>query len=318
MSGNIEVETEKSMRNELYLKISVCILFVLSFSSFASAGTWKTIDFPNMYPGMPDRFQDGAVGISSNFAVTTCVANYTDHACLYNGSTFTLLDAPGASYTRGYGIDGSNLVGTYIGASGSRGFIYNISSQAWTTVGNMPGYGGTEVYGIDGSKVIGMTINLDGTYAKPFIFDGSTWQLLDMPNSNYLQLYGISGNKAVGTYSDLHTAHGCLYDNGQWKTIDVPGAYDTYALGIEGNKIVGTCSLSQKQLSFLYDGSSYITFSKPGAYFTKATSIDGDNIAGLYMDNAGIHGFIYTIPEPATFFVLAAGVMTLRNRKYKS
>jgi hypothetical protein len=49
-----------------------------------------------------------------------------EHGFVYNGSTFTKLDVPGAIDTEPDGIDGSTVVGTWYGSGGAnRGFIYD-------------------------------------------------------------------------------------------------------------------------------------------------------------------------------------------------
>jgi len=305
------------MRRETCLK-PIFIYFAIFFfcSSYALAGTWKTLDIPNLSPSLPEWFQEGAVGISGGTVVGTCVANQADQGFIYNSSGCRLISMPGAPYTRAYGIDGSNVVGTSSwGNAATSGFIYNTSSSSWTTLPNMPGSIGTEAYAIDGGNVVGMSINPDGTYGKSFIYNGTNWKVLDNPGWYYLEMYGISGNKVVGSFSDMSTVHGCLYDGSSWTTLDMPGAYSTSAFGIDGDNIVGVYGNSSGYYGFLYDGSTWTTLQKPGAWWTEATSIDGDNISGLCWDNTGVHAFVYTIPEPATLLLLTLGGLFLRKRK---
>jgi hypothetical protein len=83
----------------------------------------------------------------------------------------------------------------------------------------------------------------------------------------------------VGWYLDTSGySHGFLYNGTTWTILDMPGADATYAYGIDNGKIIG------------------------------------------YYDVAGepSHGFIYTIPEPATLFLLTLGGMALRTKKFKT
>ena len=52
---------------------------------------------------------------------------YEEHGFIYDGTTYTTLDVPGASATYARGIDGNNIVGYYIDGSGnSHGFLTTI------------------------------------------------------------------------------------------------------------------------------------------------------------------------------------------------
>lgn len=73
-------------------------------------------------------------------------------------------------------------------------------------------------------------------------------------------------------------ARGFLYDGVNWTALDMPGASDTMPSGIYGNCIVG---------SYYY-----------GDY-----------------DMPNVSGFIYTIPEPATLFLLALGGLFLKRAR---
>jgi len=61
----------------------------------------------------------------------------------------------------------------------------------------------------------------------------------------------------------------------------------------------------------------------PGGGGAVANDIDGSNIVGIYDDASGAHGFLYTIPEPATLLpavslsnpFLGLGGLLLRKRK---
>lgn len=52
-----------------------------------------------------------------------------DNGFIYNGTTWTTLNMPGAGATRIFGIDGSHLVG-YYSVSGTHGFVYEIPEPA--------------------------------------------------------------------------------------------------------------------------------------------------------------------------------------------
>jgi len=45
------------------------------------------------------------------------------HGFIYDGTTYTTLDVPGAISTYAWGIDGGNIVGVYSDDSGTHGFL---------------------------------------------------------------------------------------------------------------------------------------------------------------------------------------------------
>lgn len=71
--------------------------------------------------------------------------------------TFTILDAPGATYTMASGIYGNNIVDEYISGSGDwQSSLYNGSAR--TTL-DYPGSNSTNIIGIDGNKIVGHHTN---------------------------------------------------------------------------------------------------------------------------------------------------------------
>jgi hypothetical protein len=133
---------------------------------------------------------------------------------------------------------------------------------------------------------------------------------------------GISGNSIVGYYVDspgIANAKGFLYNGKKWTTLDFPGAaYGTFAQGIDGSNIVGGYyDSSNYGHGFLYNGTSWTTLNYPGAELTWAYGISGSNIVGWYSDGdaSSVHGFIYTIPEPATLLLFGLGAAIIRKFK---
>jgi hypothetical protein len=62
------------------------------------------------------------------------VGDYSDasgsHGFLYDGTTWTTLDMPGAWQTDVHDIDGNIIVGTYFDSSSAHGFIYIVPEPA--------------------------------------------------------------------------------------------------------------------------------------------------------------------------------------------
>ena len=202
------------------------------------------------------------------------------------GGIWSILDYTwpnGVSYgTAAYDIDGENIAGYYLdGAGWKLGFIYNGSS--WTTI-NMPGEDvrATEPYGISGNKIVGFYRVRTAAWGGSFLYDGTNWTLFYVfggwsGGGESTSVYGIDGTNIVGNYFDGSIYHGFLYDGTTWSVLDMPGARGTYPQGI-----------------------------------------DGTNIVGYYLDASGVsHGFIYTIPEPATLLLLGLGVPMLSGLRRK-
>jgi hypothetical protein len=269
--------------------ISICSAIVILYSSYALAGIWQTLNYPEAGGTWVEGAGNGFIcGYNANDGFTydgttwrtyrwpghnrpyydlpvvnaawgdTVVGRIQDsninHGFLYDGTTWTTIDKQGATSTIFYGTNGSVYVGEYyVEGSGSHGFIYN--GTTWTTL-DKPGAYYTGVKGIYGNKIFG---NADDS---GFIYDGTTWQTLNKPDSNYTEICGISGKYIVGNYMQpANVWHGFLYDGSIWRTLDSP-----------------------------FTGTNWII-----------VGITDNTIAGHYNDPPLIrHGAIYTIHEPAT------------------
>jgi hypothetical protein len=122
------------------------------------------------------------------------------------------------------GLDGDNLVGSY----DNHGFVYNMTTQNWTTV-DMPGATYTRIYGIDGSNLVGSS-TLSGEKLTDFIYDGTTLLALDLPGVPT----GIYGNIIVGSYTTaIYYEDGAIgiFSHGYVYTIPEPAALLLFALG---------------------------------------------------------------------------------------
>jgi len=213
----------------------------------------------------------------------------------YAEAGWTPIDAPGASMTYSYGIDGGNIVGQYFGWSGSHGFLYDGTN--WTNL-DFPGAADTAPIDIEGGTIVG---TLDGqTTPHGFQFDGTTWRTIDFPGAPETYVFAIDGGYIVGCYGSSGAYHGFLYDGINWTTLDAPGASMTYAQGIDIDRgtrgtIVGYGGAAP-DYGWLYDIDTkvFTPFYGPGGGRAFPFDIEGNNIIGHYYEvGGGRYGFLY-------------------------
>jgi hypothetical protein len=199
------------------------------------------------------------------------------------------------------GIDGNNIVGSYVDASyAAHGFLYN--GAAYKQL-DYPTADSTFAVGISGQNIIGVWeeggITPDSLNFHGFLFDGSSYHTIDDPlNAGYSFLTGISGTNIVGYYNDAGgVSHSFLYNGSAFIPIDHPGAGNgpsegTRVNGISGNRIVGIYrDAAENDHSFLFDGANYSDLSYPGF---NAEGIDGNNIVGWFLNpTSGVSSLLY-------------------------
>jgi hypothetical protein len=237
------------------------------------------------------------LGIAGSEVVGSYIdANGINHGFLYNinTSTYTTIDDPlagtsSSGETEGTfvsGISGNYLVGYYYdqsSGSGIHGFLYNLTTSAYTTLDYPTGVGATYSFAISGSNVVGCYLDASPTAAFEF-------------------------NIATNTYTSFQNANGV---NG------------TFAYGISGSDIVGAyTNASYDDNGFLYNGTTWTTIDDPLANLsnggTDITGISDNTLVGFYYGSNGTEpGFFATaVPEPSTWALLgifASGLMTFRQ-----
>lgn len=308
------------MREESCLiLISLCAVVVFFCPAYTMADTWRTLDFP----GASETYIYGIDGSNLVGCYKDATSNY--HGFLYNRSSknWTTLDNPGASYTYAFCIKGDKI--------GGNGFLYNMTSGIWTYPLYSGSYG-TGTHGISGDKFVG-EFSYDGNRKHGFIYDGTNWTKLDFPGARSSYAWGIDENNIVGVYQKteqlpiFRSFHGYLYNGSTWTALDYPGTQGTiamggtFAYGVDGNNIVGFYGVGTAGNSgnhgFRYDMASqeWIALDFPGASGTAIYGIDGINLVGEYVNSSGCHGFLYTIPEPATILLLGLGSLALLRKR---
>ena len=179
-----------------------------------SGGVYQTIRDPNA-----SSYTD-ANAISGNNIVGDFGSNGTQYGFFYNGTTYATLKDPlaGAGGTSATGIDGNDVVGTYIDSNGvSHGYLFNgstyttiddpLAANNSATNGN---FSGTELGGISGDNIVGMFADANNVL-HGFLYNGSSYTVMDDPASipqGVRALTDVDGNSAVGFYLNQTGWHG--------------------------------------------------------------------------------------------------------------
>ncbi|MHC4740513.1 MAG: PEP-CTERM sorting domain-containing protein [Planctomycetota bacterium] len=306
-------------------KMQVLLTVGAFWATEPARANWVTFDYPQSSWAIAcDVDGDNIVGRRITHSGPP-LYNTSDRGFLYNGYTWETFGRSNG-IVEPESIDGAKIVGShgvpkYFGPDAPRdyvGFIYETNfwgSGSWTTF-EFPEAEDTWAKDIDVENIVGYYTDASET-AHAFLYDGTSWTSLDFPGASSTYASGIDGDNIVGSYKDdSDNTHAFFYDGITWTSLDFPGAVYTNADGIHGDNIVGHYrDASLNDHGFLYDGTSWIQLDFPDASSTGAKGIDGDRIVGYYWDGSTTHGFIYTIPEPATILLLGLGVSVLRKRR---
>jgi hypothetical protein len=285
-------------------RLSILIAFILLISIIkVNAGTWTILDFP----GAEGTTRLTGINGGKIFGYYGTVLNR--HGCIYDGSTWTTFDVPEATTTQISGLSGNIIVGNCtFGTFPSRTsyFIYDgISFEILTDTHSNPFH----IYHTNGNIIAAA-----GGY---YDISTSTWVGLNYPPSedakNNTIFYDVDGTNLIGAYfendylPESPFRHGAIYNlNTQtWTVVDAPEATSTTLHGMSNNKIIGN-SNALNTTYFIYDGTNWIT-DLPGL----PVGISGNTVVGM----TGLHGYVYTIPEPCTIALLSFGGLLLRSRK---
>ena len=248
----------------------------------------------------------------------------TANGFIYNINTnsySSLYDPLATEGTYAYGIDGSNVVGSYENSNGVFGFLYN--GNTYTTLSDplaTPTNEGTQARGISGNDVVGTYFGSDNRY-HGFLYNinTNTYTTLDYPNpSGDSAAFGISANNVVGEIGN-DDGPSYLYNisANTYTSLAVP-LDGGFAYGIDGGNIVGYYD-SGGSNGFLYDGGTFTTIDDPSAVNTTLTDISGNNIVG-YAGGSGtsIYGVIVSVPEPSPAYLVVVTALGLFARRRAS
>lgn len=313
-----------------FLGVSLAIA-VWALTSPVMAITFTTLDDP-LAVGPNSMTPTGVSG--QNVVGSYRDATGTSHGFLYNGSTFSTIDAPsGALATYPLAIDGDNIVGWYLDSSrNAHGFLVN--GGTFTTIDDPlapTSSQGTHLTGISGNNIVGFeVISFDPFVVHSFIYNGSTFATYTVPGTFTAGLFGIDGNTLVGSYSlsdSTTTGHGFVDRGSVITSIDDPLATPlsgTFVNGVSANNVVGYFTdVNGQNHGFVFNGATYIAIDDPNAgakqFGTIAYAISGNTVVGSYWDANNVeHGFIATnVPEPSTLILSALGALTFLTMRWR-
>ncbi len=218
-------------------------------------------------------------------------------AFTYKGSSYALLNVPGADYSGAVGINTSGkIVGYYRDSSGHlHGFLYD--GSRYTTI-DYPGSASTYAWDInDAGLIVGYYTDSNG-FDHGFLNDNGTSTAINFPGANDTYAYGINSSGDIVGYYDYcqpSCPHGFLLSSGAYSSLDVPLADWTAALGInDAGMIAGTYRATSTQHGFTYAGGAFTTVDVTGAEATELGRIkNSGNVVGTVVDSLGEeHGII--------------------------
>jgi hypothetical protein len=206
-------------------------------------------------------------------------------------------NVPGAASTWIDGIDGENIVGSFLlpNQSSTTGFLYNRQTAVWTYL-TAPGYDWTLPLAISGNTIVGSAGSNTSYLRNGFSFQNSSgWSFLNSPqHGSDLEAYGIDGSDIVGGTS---SGWSYIYDGTGWTHFNSPFGDGSSAEGISGNTIVGTYYSNSNYLrgGFIKNDNNWTLLNVPGAVETLPRDVDGNVIIGQFREtNSGpTRSFLY-------------------------
>ena len=313
--------------NTIKLTLALALSAALAFTgTTASAGVITTLN----YPGANST---EVFAISGSQIVGRASFNgQGSTGYVYNGTTYTPLNAPGSGLNTGNttdleAISGSLILGKTNNGSQQQGWVYNTGTSAWTQIpSTVSGYQVADLSGTFNGNLAGDLWNGSQTLVPGqhvggiYNVSASSWSTFSVPTAYSTWVTGAIGNTIVGIWADSSgNVHSYTYNGTTFTSYDVPGATDTYFNGVGPTSIVGSYVDSLGKIHGLeYDANGLTTYDVPGSIRTDLVATDGITMGGDYQDASGVtHGFVTSVPEPGTalFGMACVGVAALRRRR---
>ncbi|MBV9304000.1 MAG: hypothetical protein JOY62_11220 [Acidobacteriaceae bacterium] len=247
-----------------------------------------------------------------------CIATTLLSNTNYTYKAFT--DPSGTKGTQGGRVSNvGEIVGRYLTASGSDGFLYK--SGKFTTIAP-PGATKAVAADINNSgEIVGLYSVASGPNIA-FIYNGGKYTEIKSPSStlNSITFLGINDSGViVGGLRGSATGQGFIYTKGKFEYLIVPKATGTEADGINNKgEVVGTyLDSSGKRHGFTYTSGKFTFIDVPGATETTVAGIcyNFPVIVGAYKNSKGQtfgyvenNGKFTTIEYPGAVLTDATGI----------
>src|SRR5260370_27971235 len=241
-----------------------------------------------------------SLALTFGLAVLVSMPMYAEDTTTYN---FETINFPGDTFTQTLGINNSDRIAGYHGATLNRGFTLVLSSKAFTNE-NFPGSAQTQVIAINNSsKTAGFYIDAAGN-THGFTDQRGSFLKVDFPGTLFNQLLGQNDSgQAVGYYSTKADGTGpdyaYIYDEfgSVFELFNIPSSTSAQATGINNSGNVCGFFVDAKGVNrgWVLIGGRFDILNVPGSTGTQALGLNNKGrVVGSYTDSAGnSHGFIY-------------------------
>jgi len=264
-----------------WVSILIALALVSVPMAIGQTFTFRNLEIPNAQSTTPYGVNDSGV-ISGNYTDSSSVS----HCFMHSGNTLTTITDPNGTGTSCFGINAAGaIVGFYnVLNSFSNGFIY--ANGVFTDVIVPTATAGTIAYGInDSGEVVGQFADSNGTHG--FLFNGSTYETLNVPGADTTIAVGINSNNII-TLESLNSGglSSWVRIGTQYGPLNVPGAVTTAVHSINNlNKIaLSWFDSSNLEHGAVYAGGKYHLIDDLAGTDTGIETInDSNTIVGRYM-----------------------------------
>lgn len=233
-------------------------------------------------------------------AVLLCMS-----AAFAQNYSFQTINYPNDTFTQLLGINNTNEIAGYHGASVNKGFTYSLKTGKFTDL-NYPGSQQTQVIGInnDPFKAAGFYVSKGKT--SGFTDYQGTFTSVAFPKKPFNQLLSQNDyGQAAGYYSTTASGSGpdtaYVFDEygGVFEAFTIPGSVSAQATGINNSSDVCGFYVDVKNVNhgwFRILGHFYV-LDYPGSTFTQALGLNNKGqVVGVWTDTSGNnHGFVYAV-----------------------
>jgi len=213
---------------------------------------------------------------------------------------FRTVSFSGDTFTQLLGINDSDTIAGYHGATVNKGFVFtfpndfdseNFPNSAQTQVIGISNRGYTDGFYIDAAGINHGFLDIKGNFTT-----------VDFPGTTLNQLLGLNNlEQAAGYYADAAGIdHPYIFDSkgGVFSVITIPPAVGgAQATGISDKGAISGFYIDSagKNHGFLISKGEFRTLDFPGATLTQAFGLNNhDEVVGQYVDASGLtHGFIF-------------------------